>query len=64
MSVEGVDWVDPEDSSFVFQRFAQVPAGEIAQGFLPIQRLEIARLDNDASVPENGRIQFQLMGGQ
>jgi hypothetical protein len=64
MNVDGVDWVDPEDPDFVFQRFAQLAAGEIAQGFIAMQRLEIARLDNDASVPENGRIQFELMGGQ
>jgi len=64
MNVDGIDWVDPESTDFVFQRFAQVAAGEIAQGFVPMQRLEVARLDNDASVPENGRIHFELMGGQ
>lgn len=64
MNVAGVDWVDPEDPRFVFQRFAQLAAGEIAQGYIPMQRLEIARLDNDASFPENGRIQFILDGGQ
>jgi hypothetical protein len=26
-------------------------------------RLEIARLDNDASLPENGRIEFFMEGG-
>jgi len=64
MGVAGVDWVDPEDPDFVFQRFAQLAAGEIAQGYIPMQRLEIARLANDASVPENGRITFELVGGQ
>jgi len=64
MNVTGVDWVDPEDPSFVFQRFAELPAGEIALGLISMQQLEIARLDNDASLPENGRIQFNLDGGQ
>jgi hypothetical protein len=27
-------------------------------------RLEIARLDNDPSLPENGRIQFLMEDGQ
>jgi hypothetical protein len=64
MNVDGIDWVDPESTDFVFQRFAQVAAGEIAQGFVPMQRLEVARLDNDASMPDNGQIKFELMGGQ
>lgn len=64
MDVAGVGWVDPENPDFVFQRFAELPDGEIAQGYIPMQRLEIARLDNDASAPENGRIQFSIMGGR
>jgi hypothetical protein len=32
-------------------------------GQIPFELLEIARLDNDPSLPENGRIAFQLEGG-
>ena len=34
--------------------------GERDAGFVPIHRLEIARVDNDPSLPENGRIDFVM----
>jgi hypothetical protein len=46
------------------QRLFQRPAGEIEQGVLPIGPLEIARLDNDPSFPENGGIRFDMRGGR
>ena len=46
-----------------FKRFGQTPHGEIDAGILPIHRLEIARADNDPSLPENGRIDFVMKGG-
>ncbi len=64
MKVAGVDWVDPTDSRFLFQRFGQPAAGEIANGMISMARLEIARLDNSPSLPENGRLDFVLMGGR
>ena len=36
----------------------------LANGLLPIGEMEIARLDNDASFPENGRLDLQLVGGR
>ena len=60
MAVPGVQSVMSVDR---FQRFGQDPHGEIGQGFLPIHRLEIARLDNDPSAQENGRLAFTLQGG-
>lgn len=33
-------------------------------GMLPVSALEIARLDNDPSFPENGRLQLDLSGGR
>ena len=39
------------------------PAGEIANGRMPMARLEIARLDNDPNAPENGRIRFDVDTG-
>lgn len=46
------------------ERLQQGPNGEIDAGFLEIGPLEIARLDNDPSFPENGRIRFDLRGGR
>jgi hypothetical protein len=64
MRVAGVDWVDPTDAKFRFQRFAQPANHEIEHGLIPMARLEIARLDNSPSLPENGRLDFVLMGGK
>jgi hypothetical protein len=37
---------------------------EIENGILPLGPLEIARLDNDPSLPENGRLQIIMGGGR
>jgi hypothetical protein len=66
MDVPGVRWVevDPDgDPPARFQRWGELPRGEIAQGFIDIGRLEIVRLDNDPNAPENGRIVFHMEGG-
>jgi hypothetical protein len=61
MEVAGVRSVDvPVDG---FRRFGEDPHGERERGVLPIHRLEIARADNDASLPEHGRIDFVMNGG-
>ncbi len=64
MKVAGVDWVDPTDARFRFQRFGKPPAGEIDSGRIDIARLEVARLDNAPSLPENGRLELVLLGGR
>ncbi len=46
------------------QRLFEGPADEIDVGILTLGPLEIARLDNDASFPENGKIQFDMQGGR
>ncbi len=46
------------------ERLFEGPNGELAQGVLPVGPLEVARLDNDPSYPENGRIRFELRGGR
>jgi hypothetical protein len=46
------------------ERLFEGPDGELEEGLLPIGPLEIARLDNDPSFPENGRIRFDLGGGR
>jgi hypothetical protein len=61
MQVAGVQSVNvPADG---FKRFGQNPHGEREGGVVPIHRLEIARADNDRSLPENGRIDFVMKGG-
>ncbi len=66
MDVPGVLWVDlndKPDSPHRFQRWGQIAAGEIADGKIIINRLEIALLDNDPNQPENGKIDFLMEGG-
>jgi Baseplate J-like protein len=59
MGVPGVQWVSPTR----FQRWGQEPAGELSAGRITFERLEIARLDNDANTPENGRLDLVMRGG-
>jgi hypothetical protein len=59
MEIAGVRWVEPVR----FQRWGKAAAGEIAAGRLLLNRLEIARLDNDPNFAENGRIELILEGG-
>jgi len=40
------------------------PNQEIETGILPISPLEVARLDNDADRPENGRLRINVRGGR
>ena len=46
------------------ERLFDGPAGERESGVLPIGALEIARLDNDPSLPENGRLELDMRGGR
>jgi hypothetical protein len=66
MAVPGVQRVDTADTppkKNRFQRFGRPAANEIAEGRIDLARLEIARLDNDPSLPENGRIDVIMEGG-
>jgi hypothetical protein len=66
MSVPGVKWVDAQDISTKpnrFRRWGQPADGEFDAGKMTFARLEIARLDNDPSAPENGRLDFIMEGG-
>lgn len=66
MQTPGVLWVDTDDTPPKpnrFQRWGQAPRGEIAQGRITFERLEIARLENDPNAPENGKIEFFFQGG-
>lgn len=46
------------------QRFAELENGEIEKGVLNLGPFEIARLDNDPSFPENGKLTLTLRGGR
>ncbi|NIM95762.1 MAG: putative baseplate assembly protein [Anaerolineales bacterium] len=59
-AVEGVDSAEVVK----FQKFGKVANYEIEQGYIPMSRLEIARLDNDPSLPENGSLQLNMKGGK
>jgi hypothetical protein len=47
-----------------FQRWGRKAQQELATGVLRVGRLEVVRLDNDPSLPENGRLQIDVRGGR
>ncbi|GAB4367302.1 MAG: putative baseplate assembly protein [Elainellaceae cyanobacterium] len=59
MQVEGVQFASVRR----FQRWGEAANQELELGQIGFDRLEIARLDNDPSTPENGRLEIQLEGG-
>lgn len=60
MAVEGVE----SASVTRFQRFGKVAQHELEQGYIAMNRLEIARLDNDPNFPENGVLALHMGGGK
>jgi len=72
MQVPGVLWVDTNDTQFLpeqpsksnfFRRWGESSHGELSEGLIRMEHLEIARLDNDPSAMENGKIEFYMEGG-
>jgi hypothetical protein len=59
-AVTGVESVVVDE----LQRFFEPPEDEIEKGVLALGPLEIARLDNDLSSPENGLLTFNMGGGR
>jgi hypothetical protein len=59
MKVAGVASVE----ALVFQRFGKLANRELEDGRLIPAALEIVRLDNDPNFPENGQIEFEMLGG-
>jgi predicted phage baseplate assembly protein len=47
-----------------FQRQGREDSKPLADGFMPLGRLEIARLDNDRNFPEHGVLRLALHGGK
>ena len=62
-AVEAVRGVDSAVVT-VFKRFGAAPVGELEQGYIPAGRLEVLRLENDPSFPENGVLEFDMRGGK
>ncbi len=60
MAVEGVD----SASMTRFQRFGKLAQHELEQGYIAMDRLEVARLDNDPNFPENGVLSLNMGGGK
>jgi hypothetical protein len=59
-AVEGVEAV----SVLKFGRKAAPDAGSLANGVIPMGRLEIGQLANDPNFPERGRLTFEAGGGR
>ena len=59
-AVSGVESVHVK----IFQRMFEQPNDEIENGILPLGPMEIARLDNDPSFSENGRLELVMGGGR
>lgn len=58
--IEGVESVQVTK----LQRMGELPNQEIENGILPLGPFEIARLDNDPSLPENGKLVLDVRGGR
>ena len=59
MQIAGVGSVEIK----TFKRWVKKAGNEIEDGFLKPLELEIIRLDNDPSLPENGKIDFIMFNG-
>lgn len=59
LAVPGVEWVDATR----FHRWGREPNAELSLGVLRPGALEVVRLDNDPSFPENGLIEITTRGG-
>jgi hypothetical protein len=69
MSIPGVSWVDLDpvvngSAAVRFQRLGRVSTGELEAGVISVGRLEVARLENDPSAPDKGRLQLTMRGGR
>lgn len=59
-AVEGVESVRVTR----LQRLFAGDKGELANGFLPLSRLEVGRVDNDPNYPEHGLFTLEMGGGR
>lgn len=66
MTVPGVKWIDFEDGpprEGRFRRWGEQSRGELERGRIEMGPFEIARLENDPNAPEQGRLEFHILGG-
>lgn len=67
MATPGVRWVDvrppPQNPTNRFRRWASTGPDQLAAGVLRAGALEIIRCDSNPSLPERGRIRFDVEGG-
>ena len=59
-AVQGIESVEVTK----MQRFRELENDEIENGMLPLGPFEIARLDNDPSFPESGKLTLDMRGGR
>ncbi|MCA8978320.1 MAG: putative baseplate assembly protein [Planctomycetes bacterium] len=59
MAIDGVASVEVTR----FQRYGKVADDELERGLLAVADLEVVRLDNDPSLPENGLLNLKMAGG-
>jgi len=68
MRIDGVAWIGPRNENNEpvghFMRMDQPGVDYADDAILPVASGEIARLDNDPSHPENGRVRFIVEGGR
>ena len=58
------DHGDNVESVKQFQRWGKLASHELQQGYIPMDRLEILRLDNDPNFSENGILRLNMGGGK
>jgi hypothetical protein len=62
-AIEAVDGVDSATVT-LFKRYWETARDELDRGMIAMGPFEIPRLDNDASLPENGVLRLAAIGGQ
>ena len=68
-AVPGVRWVDIDPGTPIrpkphrFRRLHGIARDELGSGAIPMERLEVARLDNDPDAPELGHLEVLAVGG-
>ncbi len=62
-AIESVSGVDSAEIT-KFQRYGKPPNQELENGYIPMGRLEVVRLDSDANFPENGILRLTMRGGK
>jgi predicted phage baseplate assembly protein len=62
-AIDAVEGVDSAQVT-VFQRYGRQPQGELQSGVIPMGPWEIARLDNDINLMENGVLIINADGGK